>query len=121
MALAGQTEDQAQPAWIWKGRFCVINLITFYDQMICPVSEGKAVDIVYLDYRKAFDAVSYSLLLEKLAAHGAGRSTLCCLKTVRMGGPGSGCEWSYVQLVTVTSDDSPSSGMGAALFSFFTD
>ncbi|TRZ13155.1 hypothetical protein HGM15179_013958 [Zosterops borbonicus] len=41
---------------------------------------GKAVDVVYLDFSKAFDTVSHSTLLEKLAAHGLDRSTLCWVR-----------------------------------------
>jgi len=32
-----------------KGRSCLTNLISFYDQVTRLVDEGKAVDVVYLD------------------------------------------------------------------------
>jgi len=63
-----------------KGRSCLTNLISFYDQVTCLVDEGKAVDVVYLDFSKAFDTVSHSILLEKLAAHGLDRCTLRWVK-----------------------------------------
>ncbi|KAK4825622.1 hypothetical protein QYF61_001302 [Mycteria americana] len=44
------------------------------------VDEGKAVDVVYLDFSKAFGSVSNHILLEKLAAHGLDRCTLCWVK-----------------------------------------
>ncbi|KAK4811015.1 hypothetical protein QYF61_015719 [Mycteria americana] len=44
------------------------------------VDEGKAVDVVYLDFSKAFDTVSHSILLEKLAAHGLDGCTLRWVK-----------------------------------------
>jgi len=34
------------------------------------VNEGKAVDVVYLVFNKDFVTVSYSILLEKVAARG---------------------------------------------------
>ncbi|GAB0208333.1 mitochondrial enolase superfamily member 1 [Grus japonensis] len=56
-----------------KGRSRLTNLISFYDQVTCLVDEGKAVDVIYLDFSKAFNTVSHSILLEKLTAHGLDR------------------------------------------------
>ncbi|KAK4832087.1 hypothetical protein QYF61_020702 [Mycteria americana] len=63
-----------------KGRSCLTNLISFYDKVTCLVDEGKAVDVVYLDFSKAFDTVSHSILLGKLAAHGLDGCTLHWVK-----------------------------------------
>ena len=59
-----------------KGRSCLTNQISFYDQVTRLANEGKTVDVVYLDFSKAIDTVSQSILLEKLAAHGLDGCTL---------------------------------------------
>ena len=42
--------------------------------------EGKAVNVVYLDFSKAFDTVPHNILVEKLAAHGFNGHSLCWVK-----------------------------------------
>ncbi|GAB0186148.1 mitochondrial enolase superfamily member 1 [Grus japonensis] len=61
-----------------KDRSCLTNLISFYDQATRLVDE--AVEVIYLDFSKAFNTVSHSILLEKLAAHGLDRCTLRWVK-----------------------------------------
>ncbi|MCQ4179445.1 hypothetical protein FK518_28250, partial [Klebsiella pneumoniae] len=63
-----------------KGTSCLTNLISFYDKVTNLVDEGKAVDVVYLDFSKAFDIISHSILLEKLAAYGLDGRTLHWVK-----------------------------------------
>ncbi|GAB0204001.1 mitochondrial enolase superfamily member 1 [Grus japonensis] len=59
-----------------KGKSCLTNLITFYYGMTGLVDEGTAVDIEYLDFRKAFDTVSHKILIEKLMKYGLDKQTV---------------------------------------------
>ena len=63
-----------------NGRSCLTNLISFYDKVAHLVDEGQAVDVVYLDFSKAFDTVPHNILVEKLAAHGPDGCTLRWVK-----------------------------------------
>jgi len=53
-----------------NGKSCLPNLIAFYDCVTGWVDEGRAVDVVYLDFSKAFDTVSRNILLGKLRKRG---------------------------------------------------
>ena len=96
-----------------KGKSCLINLISVYDQVTHLVNEGKAVDIVYLDFSRAFDTVSHGLFLEKLSAHGLNRYTFCWVKNWLGGRAQSVGEWSEIQAVTGHERCSPGIGVGA--------
>ena len=54
--------------WVHEGQD-LLDLISFYDLVTRLVDEGKAVDVVYLDFSKVFDTVSHSIL-HKLAVRG---------------------------------------------------
>ncbi|MBW6351215.1 reverse transcriptase family protein, partial [Pseudomonas aeruginosa] len=53
-----------------KKRSCLTNLLDFFHDILNLYDESKAVDIIYLDFQKAFDKVPHKRLLLKLKAHG---------------------------------------------------
>ena len=60
-----------------KLKSCLSNLVTnYYDEMTGLVGEGRAVDIVYLAFSKAFDTVSQKILIEKLMMYGLDEQTV---------------------------------------------
>ncbi|KAF4795873.1 RNA-directed DNA polymerase from mobile element jockey-like protein [Turdus rufiventris] len=55
-----------------KGTSCLTNLIDFYDGTTGWIDVRKGVEIVYLDFSKAFDTVSHDILIGNLRKHGLG-------------------------------------------------
>ena len=51
-------------------RSCLTNLLDFFHYVFDVYDESKAVDIVYLDFQKAFDKVPHKRLLSKVLSHG---------------------------------------------------
>ena len=56
-----------------KARSCLTNVI-FLEEITKWIDVGSPVDIIYLDFQKAFDKVPHQRLLLKLKAHGIGDS-----------------------------------------------
>ena len=54
------------------GKSCATNLLEFLEFVTRVVDEGKNMDIVFLDFAKAFDKVPKERLLVKLTAQGVG-------------------------------------------------
>ena len=59
-----------------KARFCLTNLICFFEEITKWVDEGSPADAIYLDFQKAFDKVPHQRLILKLKSHGIGFSIM---------------------------------------------
>ena len=53
-----------------SGRSCLTNLLDFFESVTKELDKGNEVDLVYLDFCKAFDKVPHCRLIKKLHAHG---------------------------------------------------
>ena len=49
-----------------KARSCLTNLLCFFEEITKWVDEGSPVDIIYLDFQKAFDKVPHQRLILKM-------------------------------------------------------
>ena len=103
-----------------RGRFCQTNLIAFYDQVTKALDADVAVDVVFLDFSKAFDTVSHPVLIKKLDDCGIGAYTVRWIadwlkgRTQRVVADGSYSTWGEVG-----SRVPQGSVLGPALFNLF--
>ena len=59
-----------------KGRSCVTRLVFTYHQWALVLDDGRQVDVAFLHFSKAFDRVSYPILLQKLCGFNISGSLL---------------------------------------------
>ena len=52
-----------------KGKSYLTNLLSFLEDVTKAIDEGKPLDVIYLDFSKAFDKVPHKRLLHKIASH----------------------------------------------------
>ena len=55
-----------------KARSCLTNMLCFLEEITKWIDVGSPVDIIYLDFQKAFDKMPHQRGLPKLKAHGIG-------------------------------------------------
>jgi Reverse transcriptase (RNA-dependent DNA polymerase)/Endonuclease-reverse transcriptase len=63
-----------------KNRSCTTNLLEFLEKVTEAADSGQPVDVVYLDFAKAFDKVPHARLLRKVEAAGIGGHVLKWIK-----------------------------------------
>jgi ribonucleases P/MRP protein subunit RPP40 len=52
-----------------QNKSCLTNLLLFLEQVTEDVDEGFPIDVIYLDFKKAFDKVPHNKLIEKMKAN----------------------------------------------------
>ena len=99
------------------GKLYFSNLLETLEIWTSAVEEGNGVDVIYLDYQKAFDTVPIKRLIQKLKGHGVRGvvakwlEDLLTGRNMRVGVRGSYSEW-----VDATSGVPQGSVIGTLLF-----
>ena len=59
-----------------RKKSCTTNLLQFLEKLTTVQDQGHSIDVIYLDFAKAFDKVPHRRLLEKFKAHSIGGQIL---------------------------------------------
>ncbi len=88
------------------GKSCATNLISFLESITEAKDNVKSVDVIYLDFRKAFDKVPHKRLITKLKAKGVSEEITKWIE-----------EWleQRVQVMKVGGEMSEESDVGSAV------
>ena len=86
-----------------RKKSCTTNLLEFMEKVTAEVDQGNVMDLIYLDFSKAFDKVPHKRLIGKVRAHGVSGKLLQWIKlwlqgrTQRTVLNGKGSRWQPVK------------------------
>ena len=63
-----------------RKKSCLTNLLSYLEKVSKMLDDGENIDLIYLDYAKAFDKVSHTKLKTVLESHGITGKTLVWIK-----------------------------------------
>ena len=68
-----------------KNKSCPLQLLKCKNEWTKLLDVGESIDIIYIDFCKAFDSVSHPKLLSKLEPFGLDNRTCCWIKSILTG------------------------------------
>ena len=68
-----------------RGRSCLSQLLEHYDNVLKALENGNGLDVLYLDFEKAFDKVDFGVLCRKLSKLGIGGQLMVWIKNFLIG------------------------------------
>ena len=68
-----------------QGKSCLTNLLETLEDITTSLDEGDSMDIIFLDYQKAFDSVPHRRLLSKLNSYGYRGKVLMWIESFLIG------------------------------------